>query len=448
MTQAAAETDLFRPAFEAFDVSRGGDSPSWLRTLRREAIARFAALGFPTTKVEAWKYTSVAPLARTPFRLAGDGARSLPSEAFGPVTFGGAFQGRQAVFVNGLHAPELSSTTAPGGVEIRSLREAISRQPERLERHLSRIAGEEANPFTALNTAFIEDGAAVFIAPGAVVAEPIHLVFLSNAPEGPTVSHPRNLIVAGRGSQATIVESWGGVEGHVYLTNAVTEILLAEGAILDHYTVQRESEAAFHVATLGVRQERGSRFSDHSICLGGALVRNDINTLFAGEGGECALNGLFVGRGEQHMDTHTRIDHAHPRCASRELYKGVLDERSRGVFHGTILVRPDAQKTDALQVNKNLLLSEGALVQSTPALQIHADDVKCKHGSTTGRLDANALFYLRSRGIGEEAARALLIYAFASDVVGRIKIEPIRAGLEAFLQGRLPAVAEIREAVA
>jgi len=218
--------------------------------------------------------------------------------------------------------------------------------------------------------------------------------------------------------------------------------------VLEHYSVQREGDAAFHVSTLGAQQGRAARFSDHSVTLGGAFHRRDVNTVFAAEGGECVLNGLFVAGGQQHMDTHTRIDHAVPHCSSRELYKGVLDGKARGVFHGTILVRKDAQKTDAMQTNKNLLLSAQALVQSTPALQIFADDVKCKHGSTTGQLDPAALFYLRSRGIGEEAARALLTWAFASDVVGRIGVESIRAGVTALLQSRLPDAAEMREALA
>jgi Fe-S cluster assembly protein SufD len=227
----------------------------------------------------------------------------------------------------------------------------------------------------------------------------------------------------------------------------VSEAVVEDGAVLDHYALQREGGEALHVATLAVRQGRASRFSDQSVTLGSVLHRRDILTVFAAEGGECVLNGLFVAGGRQHMDTHTRIDHAKPHCSSRELYKGVLDGRARGVFHGTILVRKDAQKTDAMQTNKNLLLSTEALVQSTPALQIFADDVKCKHGSTTGQLDAAALFYLRSRGIGEEAARALLTYAFASDVVGRIRLDAVRAGVAALLQSRLPQ-AEIREALA
>jgi Fe-S cluster assembly protein SufD len=296
----------------------------------------------------------------------------------------------------------------------------------------------------ALNTAFCEDGALVEIAPGAVLAEPVHLVYLSTPRWGheATLSHPRTLVLAGRGSDATLIETCGGLEGEAYFTNAVTEVRLDAGARLDHYKLQRESDRAFHVASLAVRQQRDAFFSDHFVCLGGSLVRQDIDVLLDGEGAECVLNGLFMADGRQHMDTHTLIHHARPHGTSRELYKGVLDGRARGVFHGKVLVGKDAQKTDAYQSNKNLLLSREALVHSTPALEIFADDVKCKHGSTTGQLDPEALFYLRSRGLGEQAARSLLIYAFASDLVARVKVPAVKASLEAFLKDRLPQAPE------
>lgn len=445
MTPVAEDAGVYRTSFERFERDHAG--AAWLRPVRRAAIARFEERGFPTTRDEEWRYTNVAPIARTPFRPAGDGAASsVTAESLAPVSFGA--DGARAVFVNGRHARQLSSAGAgqwlPGGVEILSLRDVLEREPERLESHLTRLTGAAASTFAWLNTAFLEDGAFVGLSPGTVVAEPIHIVFFSTggAAGERTVSHPRTLIVAGLGSQATIVESYLGAEGQVYLTNAVTEIRVGDGAGIDHYKLQRESTAAFHVATLSVRQGRSSRFSDHSIALGGALVRNDIDALFAAEGSECVLNGLFVADGQQHTDTHTRIDHATPHCSSRELYKGIVDGRARGVFDGKIVVRAGAQKTDALQTNKNLLLSREALVHSKPAFEILADDVKCKHGSTTGQLDEGALFYLRSRGIGEEAARSLLTYAFASDVVGRIRVPALRAGLEAVLHDRLPNAPE------
>jgi Fe-S cluster assembly protein SufD len=268
----------------------------------------------------------------------------------------------------------------------------------------------------------------------------VHLVFLSSgSTDGvkPLIT-PRVLVIAGRGSESAIVESHVGVTEGGYLSAGVSEIFLEEGAHLDHHKLQQESSAAFHMSTLVVRQDRNSRFANHAVSLGAALARNDIRVVLAGEGAECILDGLFVTHGEQHSDSHTHVDHAQPHCASRELYKGILSDRSRGVFHGTILVRPGAQKTDALQVNRNLLLSKEALVNSTPALEIHADDVKCKHGSTTGRLDAGALFYLRSRGLDEEAARSLLVHAFAGEVVGRLRWESLRMHVEAVLRQRLP----------
>jgi len=436
----AAETDVYRARYDDLRASRRGE-PAWLLALRAEAMERFEARGFPTTRDEAWKYTSVAPIARVPFAPAARGR--VDSQTLAPFRLRGC---REIVLVNGRHVPEFS--TVGGAVEVSSLRELLAREPDRLRTHLGRNVGDDPNVFAALNAAFFEDGAVVAVPAGKVAQEPIHVLHFSTGDGPPSVSHPRTLVVARARSQAAVVETWAGADGAAYFTNAVTEVFLEDGAVLDHYTVQREGDAAFHVSTLGAQQGRAARFSDHSVTLGGALHRRDVNTVFAGEGGECVLNGLFVAGGRQHMDTHTRIDHAVPHCSSRELYKGVLDGQARGVFHGTILVRKDAQKTDAMQTNKNLLLSTRALVQSTPALEIFADDVKCKHGSTTGQLDAAAVFYLRSRGIGEEAARALLTWAFASDVVARFAVEPLRAALVSFLQSRLPEAGPVHEAIA
>ena len=252
------------------------------------------------------------------------------------------------------------------------------------------------------------------------------------------MSHPRNLIVAEANSQVSIVESYFGLNDETYFTNAVTEIVVNDNAIVDHYKLQRESMHAFHFSTLQVQQSRSSSFSTHSIALGGALVRNDVNTVLNGEGAEATLDGLYVVSGQQHVDNHTRIEHAKPHCSSRELYKGILDQKARAVFNGRIIVRPDAQKTDSKQTNKNLLLSEEALANTNPQLEIYADDVKCTHGATIGQLSADALFYMRARGIGLDTARNLLTYAFANEITNRIKIEPLRAELEMLLFSRLP----------
>ena len=445
-TGRAEEVVRWREQYESYSASLPATEPEWLRALRAAGIAAFEEIGFPTLKHEDWRHTSVAPIARTRFARATAGAAD--PAVLDALTFGRAFAGHQLVFVNGRLAPDLSSAPMADGVHIRSLREVLDRQPQLVEPYLDRQAVGPGRPFTALNSAFLDDGAVVFVPAGKVLADPIHLVFFSvpGAAE-PAASHPRVLVRVGRNSQAAVVESYGGTVGARYLTSEVTEVVLEDGAVLDHYRLQRESMDAFHVGALCVSQGRASRFTSHAVSLGAALSRVDIRQVFAGEGGECVLNGLFLGEDSQHTDFHTWVDHAQPHCSTRELYKGIVDDRARGVFVGKILVRPGAQKTDAIQTNKNLILSREALVDSLPQLEILNDDVKCKHGSTTGQLDPLALFYLRSRGIGEEAARALLTYAFASDVVQRIGVEAVRAGLTEQLQRRLPAAADIQEAV-
>jgi Fe-S cluster assembly protein SufD len=379
-------------------------TPAWLAGLRRSAFARFEELGFPTPRNEDWRYTGVQPITGTDWAP----ARREPEQKPLP----------------------------PAGVRVRRLSEAL----RDAEPFLGQIARFDANAFAALNTAMLDDALVLEIEKGAVVAEPIEIAFRSDDAAGPLVGSPRVLILAGERSQASVVQAYAG-KGR-YFTNAVTEIALGEGALLEHFVLQQESTAACHVHTLAARQARDSHFTSHNLAFGGALARTDLSVLLDAEGAECTLNGLFVGRGEQHLDNHTIVDHAKPRCVSRQLYKGILDDAARGVFHGRVIVRPDAQKTDAIQTNKNLLLSRRALVNSTPALEILADDVKCKHGSTTGQLDAAALFYLRSRGIGEAAARALLTQAFAADLAERIRIPALRAEVERELGERLSGGAE------
>ncbi len=376
-----------------------GGEPDWIQALRREGFARFEALGFPTAKDEAWRYTGLQPITETSWRRAERAAR-----VSGPL---------------------------PKGVRVVSLSEASGTAA-----HAGRIADFQKSAFAALNTALFAGALVVEIAPGAVVAEPIEVLFDAGAPSAPEALYPRLLVLAGEGSEASIVEIYTG--GGLTFTNAVTEVLLSPGAILEHTKLQEESGQARHVHALAVSQARDSRFTSHNVALGAALARTELTAVLEGEGAECALNGLFVGRNRQHLDTRTVIDHATPHTTSRELYKGIMDGASRGVFHGTIVVRPDAQKTDAVQTNKNLLLSREALVNSTPALEIFADDVKCRHGSTTGQLDATALFYLRSRGIGEAEAKALLTWAFAADVVEKIRVPAVRRRVERELGLRLP----------
>jgi Fe-S cluster assembly protein SufD len=400
--------------------------PSWLARVRKKAIERFDKLGFPTLRNEEWRFTNLASLTKVPFHLASDDGEALPEPQ---VSAWASAASCRLVFVNGRYAPQLSRPgRLPAGVVFGNL--AAHLHEEWVQQHLTRHALFQDHSFTALNTAFFQDGGVLFLPRGEVAPEPIHLVFISTVPGEPTVSHPRNLIVAGAGSQSAIVETYLGRDGEVYLTNAVTEVVAEESAVVDHYKIQEESRDAFHVATLQVRQGKQSRFTSCSIALGAGLARNEINAGFAAEGGECTLNGLYLASGQQLIDNHTVIDHAQPRCASHELYKGILANRSRGVFSGKIYVRQDAQKTDAKQTNQTLLLSEDATINTKPQLEIYADDVKCTHGATVGQLDEEALFYLRSRGIGRAEAKSLLIFAFANDIIGRIKVDSIRAGLE------------------
>jgi Fe-S cluster assembly protein SufD len=438
MTEAGADRTVFLKQFTQLEREAPAGQSAWILGLRRAAIERFAELGFPTTKDENWKYTNVEPIAHVPFRLAPRELNGLTAADLKPFTFEG-FACHQLVFVNGRFAPGLSALgRLPAGARIGSLAAAISEEPRKVEAHLARHAAFDSHPFVALNTAFLADGAFVYLPQDAILEEPIHLLFISTSRGEAIVTHPRSLIVLGDHSQATLLESYAGTGKDVYFTNAVTEILAGPNTVVDHYKLQREGEEAFHIATLQARLDRSSSFTTHSISLGGVLTRNDVNAVLDAEGAEGVLNGLYLAGDRQHVDNHTRIDHARPHCSSRELYKGVLADRARGVFNGQVVVRKDAQKTDAKQTNKNLLLSEEAQIDTKPQLEIYADDVKCTHGATVGQLDEDALFYLRSRGLDGESARRLLIYAFAGDIVNRVKVEPVRAGLDRLVSGWLP----------
>jgi Fe-S cluster assembly protein SufD len=434
---SAAGLESWRGACER--QQRAHDLPGWLAALRADAAARFLERGFPTTRDEAWRETPLGELPRTAYV---EGDPGLRQPAIAPTAerlgFGGAFRGREAVFVNGVLARELSSFDVEG-VALMSLRELLREGPDRLADLFGRLAGD-GSAFAELNTALFADAACLFVEPGARPAGPLHLVYLSSSgPEAPpSASFPRTLVLLGRASEATLVESYGGPNDESYLTAAVTEIVLEDAASLRRVKLERESLRAAHVARVAALVGRDARLADFSVATGGALARTEVEVALEGEGAECTLDGLFVAEGGQLLDTRTSVDHKRPHGTSRQLYKGVLGGRSRGVFRGAVRVRPGAQKTDAQQTNKNLLLSREALVHSTPQLEILADDVKCKHGSTTGQLDPAQLFYLRSRGIGEQAARSLLTYAFASDVVGRLPVPVVREALESFLRYRLP----------
>ena len=411
-------------------------SPEWISVIRRDAIDCFQESGFPDTRQEEWRFTNVAPIAEAAFEV--DSPSALP-QAADLDEFRFAEQvWSELVFVNGRYVPVLSRLGAMDPrVQIGSLAAALSNGAGPLRDHLTRYARYEGHAFRALNTAFIDDGAVLRIPPNVEVAEPIHLLFYSDPAGRPRMSNPRVLVVAGPNSRARIVESYAGSARSRYFTNAVTEFAVGPGAIIDHYRLQRESVQAFHVSTTEVRLARDSRFSSHSVTIGGGLVRNEVNVVLDGEGVDCTLNGVYLAGGDRLVDNHTAIDHAKPNCTSHEIYKGILGGRAKGVFNGKILVRPDAQKTDAKQTNKVLLLSDDSQINTKPQLEIFADDVKCTHGATVGQLDEDSLFYLRSRGIDREAARKMLIYAFAGDIVSRIALDPVRSRLDAVLLSEL-----------
>ncbi len=391
-----------------------------LATIREQAAQRFHQLGWPTPEMEEWRFTNVAPIERVEWKTDGD---ARPPAKFGVVSLRTRALA-ELVFINGRLA---DTSGGRAGVEILPIREAAAHPA--FERHYARYADYQHHAFTALNTANAQDGALIVAAEGAKPEGFIHLLFIG---VGDGIwSHPRNLIVAGRNAQITVVETFVG-QGN-YFTNAVTEIVAGEGAVVDHCKIERESVDAFHVGTVQIHQERASNVVARSIATGGALVRNEVNVALSGEGANLTLDGLFVLGDRQHVDNHTVIDHVRPHCDSLELYKGILDGRSRGIFDGLIIVRPDAQKTNSRQVNRNLLLSETAIIDSKPTLEIHNDDVKCSHGSTIGQLDQDSMFYLRARGLGEAEARNLLIYAFASEIVERVKVEPVKEQLRALV---------------
>jgi Fe-S cluster assembly protein SufD len=444
MTEATKDFYLANFAQFAREVANNGQA--WTQPLRQAAMARFAELGFPTTHDEEWKYTNVAPIARIPFQPAQRLATAAAAEALAAATIP-ALACTQLVFVNGHYVPELSAQHGfSQGVEVGSLALAFASRPSWLETHLARYANVENQAFVALNTAFMQDGACVYIPRGRMVEVPIHLVFISLPQGEATVSHPRNLLVLDDNTQASVIESYIGLGTDVYLTNAVTEFVLGENAKAEHCKLQWESSSAFHIATMQVQQARSSTFVSHAIAQGGALARHDINVVLNGAGGENTLNGLFMATDQQHIDNQTRIDHVMPHCTSREFYKGILAGKSRGVFNGKIVVHKDAQQTDARQTNKNLLLSQDASIDTKPQLEIFNNDVKCAHGSTIGRLDENSLFYLRTRGLDEENARSLLTYAFASELVNRISLEPLRTKLNDLVLNWLPHSQRVKEA--
>ena len=423
--------------FDRFERALATAAPGWLNALRKDAFARFVELGFPTTQQEEWRYTSVAPIAERAFELSSDGASELSREDVEHSSFP-VYACSLFVFVNGCYAPRLSAPRALSRIPyVESLASVLDQAPERLEPQLAKLALYDAASFVALNTAFLRDGALVQVPEGVTVEAPIHVVYLSLPDLKPRVSYPRTLVLMGRGSHATVIEDYVSLGVGPGFTNAVSEVRLESHAQLDLVRLQRTGGHNFHVSDVHVEQAHDSRFTAHDFSLGGALVRNDVSAHLEGEGAECTLDGLYIASHRELVDNHTLIDHARPRGTSRELYKGILSGAARGVFHGRIVVREGAQKTDARQTNKNLLLSREAEVDSKPQLEIAADDVKCSHGSTIGQLDEASLFYLQTRGIDAPSARRFLMRAFASEVTSRIRQESLRDAIEEILLERL-----------
>lgn len=411
------------------------EEPTWIAARRQAGAARFEAMGFPTRRDEEWKYTDVRAISQTHFSLAesaefsqaGAAALTLPIDAY------------RLTFVDGVFSAALSDLDGlPQGLQILPLSQALTENHEAVGGPLGRLTGVEFSPFAALNTAFMEEGAVVRLAPGIVVEKPIVLQFLSRANAEPVMCHPRVLVEAAGRSEATLIEHYTGEAEAKNFTNVVGEYMLDRGAIFNHYKLQEAPLGDYHVASMHVEQSRDSRYSSYNLNLGGALVRNDLVSDLNGKGAEANFLGLFFGQGRQHVDNHTKVNHNAPLTFSNENYKGILDDRAHGVFNGKVFVKRDSQKIEGFQSNQNLLLSDRAHIDAKPELEIYADDVKCSHGTTTGQLDEEAVYAMRTRGIDEATARALLTLAFAGEVLEEVTLDAISERVELAVAGKLP----------
>ena len=430
-------SQFYKDLFKKFEQNLNGHSDQAVHQIRKEAINRFSQSGFPTTRDEEWKYTDIAPLTKTDFGF------SDSSAAAGMAVDDYLIDGLPAyclVFVNGIFQSGISSVIeAPDNFQILPLREYLKKNDGQPGNELARYMPSEWDVFTALNTAFLDNGVVIYVPKNIVVDKPVQIIHI-NQGRSNNLTTPRNLVVAEQGAAIKIIETFEGQGDQAYFTNSVNEIVVKSNADVEHFKIQNENRAAYHISSTYVHQQRDSRYFSHNFAFGGRLVRNNINATLDGEGIRCVLNGMYIGSDQQHIDNHTQIDHAKPHCESDELYKGILDDKARGVFNGKIFVRKDAQKTNAIQNNNAILLSEDANIDTKPQLEIFADDVRCTHGATIGQLDEDAYFYLRSRGIDKQQARQLLIFAFASDVIDRIDITPIREKLSQQLAEKLHTI--------
>jgi Fe-S cluster assembly protein SufD len=414
--------------------------PKWLAPVRKAGLASFAEQGFPTLADEDWRFTNVAPIAKlnlqpaAPVAVNGAESKVITDSVFA------ALPGHRLVFVNGHFSAKLSSLQPlTGGARVENLSAALAKDSALIEKHLGKYAVTQNNAFAALNQALFADGAFIHAPAGVEIAEPIQLIYISSVKNSGEAISPRNLIIAEANSQLTVVESYLSTGEAAYLTNAVTELVAGDHARVEHIKLQDEAAGAYHIATIAGEFGRASHVNVHSFALGAKISRNNIRTKLAGEGLECILNGLYLTRDEQLADHHMIVEHAQPHCASHEYFNGILDDKSKGVFHGRIYVHPIAQKTDAKQTNKNLLLSDDATADTKPQLEIYADDVKCTHGATIGQLNAESIFYLRSRGMSQDTARQMLIHAFAGEIIERIQCAPARAVIDKLVWDRLEA---------
>lgn len=438
----AAKYDRYLADLRTFEKGLPATGPDWLRHVRQQALSRFSELGFPTARRgnEKWKYTNVGPIADAafgyPFHVSPE-VRPANVRRVAPWHDSWA----SIVFVNGRYSPTLSAAPAAlNGARVTNLAEAVRADGDVIEKHLAGHATFEDDGFAALNTAFLKDGAFVHLREGESLPSPLHLVFVTTGDAEPTASYPRTLIVAGANSRLTVVETYVSLSPARNFTDAVTEIVLSDGAQVEHYRLLLEGAEAFHVGTSRVYQGRDSTFSSMSFARGAAIGRNDFRVLLDGPGSSCSLNGLYVTAGTQHIDNYINIDHAKPHTTSRLYYRGILDGASRAVFGGVVLVRPGAVKVDSHQEDKNLILSEEAEVDSKPSLEIYADDVKCGHGATAGTVAEDAIFYMRSRGLDPETATAFLIKGFASEIIDAVRVRPLRSYLGRLVWRALPGV--------
>lgn len=428
--------DWYVANFKLYEQNLDGNRDIPFHQIRRKAISKFSELGFPTYKHEEWKYTNIKPLLRHEFKFEKTPGR-VTREDISDFMYKG-LEDNLLVFVNGEFSQELSTFKAvQGGMIVENLNRAFKHHSQLIDRYIAQYADYQNETFTALNTAFASDGIFIYVPEGVAVEEPLHLLNISDSHHADAISNPRNLIIVGDDAQIKLVETHHHLGDHIYFTNMVTEMVVGERAVVDNVVIQDESSSAYHIVNKEVHQEMNSVYSSIHVDLGGFIVRNNLNIRLRGEHAESHLYGFFLGSGNQLIDNHTVIDHAVPNCESNELFKGILDDKARGVFNGKVYVRKDAQKTNAFQENKALILSDDATMNSKPQLEIFADDVKCSHGATVGQLDEEALFYLRTRGIPKEKANAILQYAFASDIFDQIKIEPVKNWLDSVLDKRL-----------